>query len=269
MIEPLAAPPVDVRIQTPRGGLFARVWTPEAATGAAPIVLLHDSLGCVELWRALPERLATETGRVVVAYDRLGFGRSDAFTGTWSFDFIREEATIFFPHLREQLSLDRFVAMGHSVGGCMAALCAAEHPEGGEALITESSQAYVEDRTIAGIREAETRFLQGGQLSRLEKYHGDKARFVLEAWTETWTAPEFQGWRLDADLPRVACPALVLHGDQDEYASVAQAENIAGAIAGPTRLVILPGTRHVPHREGEAGIVSRVRDFLATTSEAR
>lgn len=56
------------------------------------MILLHDSLGSVELWRDFPENLATCTGWPVVAYDRLGFGKSDAHPGKLQANFIRDEA---------------------------------------------------------------------------------------------------------------------------------------------------------------------------------
>ena len=42
-------------------GLFARSWEPAADRGRVPILLLHDSLGCVELWRGFPETLAVRS----------------------------------------------------------------------------------------------------------------------------------------------------------------------------------------------------------------
>lgn len=246
--------------------MFARIWstgdeTPELRD-ACPIVLFHDSLGSVELWRSFPENLCLATGRPVIAYDRLGFGRSDPFQGEWTTSFIRAEADTFFPVLRERLGIDDFIAMGHSVGGAMAALCAAEFPAACRALITESAQAFVEDRTLQGILEAKAAFQQEGQLERLARYHGDKARWVLEAWTETWLCPEFRSWSLDADLSAVVCPALVIHGEEDEFGSVRHAWRIAAAIAGETRVEILPGCRHVPHREAEAAITALIKGFL-------
>jgi pimeloyl-ACP methyl ester carboxylesterase len=52
------------------------------AHGAAPaqaptIVMLHEGLGCVALWRDFPARLAAATGWGVFAYSRAGYGRSD------------------------------------------------------------------------------------------------------------------------------------------------------------------------------------------------
>src|SRR5689334_19597061 len=104
----------DLEIQSPQGRLFARHW--RAGGTAAPVVLLHDSLGCVELWRDFPSKLAVALGRDVIAYDRLGFGRSDAYPGKLPDCFIDDEARGSFAALRAQLGLERFVLFGHSVG---------------------------------------------------------------------------------------------------------------------------------------------------------
>ncbi|MNY75456.1 hypothetical protein D3C86_2147340 [compost metagenome] len=53
-----------------------------------------------------------------------------------------------------------------------------------------------------------------------------------------------------------------MHGEHDEYGSVRQPEHIASAMAGPTQLEILPGRRHLPHREAEDEIVALVARFL-------
>ena len=111
----------DHWVSTPQGRLFVREWKPAAADNAlAPIVMFHDSLGAVSLWRDFPKALSAATGRTVYAYDRLGFGQSDARTDQPSLHFVFEEASKYFPKLREQLGIQRFVALGHSVGGGMA-----------------------------------------------------------------------------------------------------------------------------------------------------
>ena len=68
----------------------------------------------------LPAQLARATQRDVIAYDRLGFGRSDRHPGTLGTTFVRDEADHAFAALLEQLGVDAFVALGHSVGGGMA-----------------------------------------------------------------------------------------------------------------------------------------------------
>lgn len=243
--------------------LFARVWTSAApADGLAPIVLFHDSLGSVELWRDLPARLAAGTGRTVIAYDRLGFGRSDARHDVPAPDFIAMEAGTGFAALREQLDVRKFVAFGHSVGGGMAVYCAARYPEDCEALVTVSAQACVEERTVAGIRAAKRQFADGEQFGRLEKYHGGKARWVLDAWTGTWLSPQFASWSLAEVLEKVSVPALAIHGSEDEYGSTRQPELIAAWSGAAVRVEILPGVHHLPHREQPDQVVRLVSDFL-------
>ena len=170
----------DVHVDTAKGRLYARRWDPAGAAGA-PIVLFHDSLGCVALWRDFPEQLASETGRSVVAYDRLGFGLSDPNPATLVRGFIEEEADGDFARLRDALDIGPFVAFGHSVGGGMAVNVAARHASDCRALITESAQAFAEDRTVAGVADAKRGFAEPGQLDRLKKYHGEKAAWVLGA----------------------------------------------------------------------------------------
>ncbi|MBA5604879.1 alpha/beta hydrolase [Duganella sp. FT3S] len=265
-----AATTSDHWIATPKGRLFARCWQPSAPTDdCAPIVLLHDSLGSIQLWRSFPAALAAGTGRQVIAYDRLGFGQSDPRTDDIGTGFIEEEAAVYFPLVLRHFGLEHFVAMGHSVGGGMAVHCAARHADACRALITVAAQAFVEDRTRAGIIEAKASFQQEPSFARLRQYHGDKARWVLDAWTETWLSPAFAPWSLDEVLPLVRCPALVVHGGDDEYGSTRQPERIASLLGGPAKLAILPGVRHVPHREKESTVVDRIATFLATALPPR
>lgn len=256
----------DRWVDTGRGRLFARCWpAPHRAhmpDDAPPIVLLHDSLGCVRMWRMFPRTLAACAGRRVIAYDRLGFGQSDPRTDALGFDFVRDEARRCFPVLRDAFGFDRFVAFGHSVGGGMAVHCAAEFASACDALITESAQAFVEDRTRAGIVDAREQFKQRDAFERLRAYHGEKARWVLDAWIDTWLSPEFAGWSLAAVLPRVTCPTLAIHGGGDEYGSALHPETIARLASGPAQIEILPGVRHVPHREREQWVAQRVAAFI-------
>jgi pimeloyl-ACP methyl ester carboxylesterase len=255
-------------VSTERGRLFAKTWMPpdQPLGTKAAIVLFHDSLGCVDVWRDFPERLALATQHFVVAYDRLGFGRSDPYPGFLSADFMRDEAATSVPRLREQLGFDAMIPFGHSVGGAMAVATAMHLPDCCVALVTESAQAFVEDRTLAGIRAAQAAFRDPDEFERLERYHGGKARWVLDAWTETWLEPTFKFWSLDDDLRQVRCPTLAIHGDQDEYGSLRHLERIARLTSGPTKAVIVSACGHVPHREQPERVLREVAQFLAPGS---
>src|SRR5262249_8869851 len=129
---------------------------------------------------------------------------------------------------------------------------------------TIAAQAFVEDKTLAGIRVARGEFQDQAALAKLARYHGDKARWVVDAWTETWLSAAFADWTLDAALAAVRCPGLAGRGDGAEYGSGVHPERIA---AGRGTAHILPETGHVPHREREAVLVALIAEFLAAAPQ--
>lgn len=252
----------DIWIDSPCGRMFSRTWMCIDSSTKPPIILFHDSLGCVELWRDFPDKLCMITGRTVIAYDRFGFGRSDVHPGDWSARFIRDEAEHYFPLVKDSLRIDTFTAFGHSVGGGIAAHCAAHFPEQCQFLITESAQAFVEGKTLQGIRAAQTAFEAPGQLERLKKYHGEKAAWVLQAWTRTWQSEAMRDWSLESAVHAISCPTLAIHGELDDYGSECHAQRI-GALAGDlAQLLLIENCGHVPHREREELVLKTVAQFL-------
>lgn len=256
----------DQWLETTNGRLLSRCWKPAAyKPEPLPIVLIHDSLGCIALWRSFPACLAEKTGRRVIAYDRLGYGQSDpnpVVSGQFARDFIQQEATLLCEMLCPQLGLARFIAFGHSVGGGMALHCAAHYPDMVAALVSESAQALVEEKTLAGLHQAERDFSQPELYARLERYHGDKTSWALQAWLNTWLSPGFRDWSLQPCLPGVLCPTLVIHGSEDEYGSARHPDMISGQVNGPSELELLAGLGHFPHREQEAWVAKRVARFI-------
>lgn len=169
------------------------------------------------------------------------------------------EARSVLPHSCEQLDVGEFIACGHSVGGGMAVEAASYFQARCRALVTIAAQAFVEDKTLEGIRVAQRDFQDPANLARVRKYHGDKAQWVVSAWIDTWLKPEFANWNLDAALAHVRCPVLALHGDQDEYGSREHPTRIA---AGRGNMCILPQTGHVPHRERKEALIDVIYRFL-------
>ncbi len=251
-------------IGTERGRLYARRWEPTEDTGArAPILLFHESLGSVAQWREFPDYLAKETQREVIAYDRLGFGRSDARTEPMESDLMASEANVYFPKLRAHFEFEKCVCFGHSIGGAISVFCAGAFPESCVAVISESTQVLGEARSWEGIAAARALFRDPIQFSRIEKYHGAKARWVLDAWVNTWDKPEFRNFSLAEPLQKVRCPTLIIHGDRDEFGTIAQPQAMARHISAETRLEILSDVGHVPHRERPMEVATLVRDFLS------
>ena len=64
---------VEKIISTLEGNLFVKIWQPQQTEPSKqiPILLFHDSLGCVQLWRDFPEQLCIETNRMQATHNSL------------------------------------------------------------------------------------------------------------------------------------------------------------------------------------------------------
>ncbi len=167
-----------------------------------------------------------------------------------------------FPPIRRALGIDRFSLFGHSVGGAMALAIAGSQSEACDAVVTEAAQAFVEPRTLSGIRAARAQFGDPRQFEKIARWHGKKARWVLDAWTEVWLSPGFSSWSLDPHLGEVRCPVLAIHGELDGYGSVDFPRRIASGVKGPSELAILDHCGHVPHRERREEVLRLTSSFL-------
>lgn len=247
--------------------MFAREWAPHNARGV-PLILLHDSLGCVDVWRDFPAALATGTARTVIAYDRLGFGRSDPRPDALSSSFVREESELYLPHILRAFQLEAFIPLGHSVGGGMAMYCGATLSRMCSAIITEAAQMFAERQTLRAIADAKEAYANPDRFAKLQKYHGAKTHWVLRAWIDTWLSPDFSKWSLQDTLPTIRCPVLALHGDRDEFGSMEHPRMIETLTGGFAQGVILNGIGHVPHREQPLCIIELIAGFLESLSDS-
>jgi len=253
---------VESEISVTGGMLYTKTWKPTLTSQKAPVILLHDSLGCVGMWRDFPSHLALRLQRPVIAYDRLGFGRSTPRQEIHSKDFINEEADVFFPALRNDLKLNEFLLFGHSVGGAMALTIASRYPDSCKAVITEAAQAFVERLTVEGIQRAKVLFEKPKPFGKLKRWHGERAQWVLDAWVNTWLSPDFSTWTLEPVLPLVKCPVLAIHGERDEYGSKRFPEFICEKVSGYSEMHLLPDCGHIPHREKEGTFLDLVAHFI-------
>jgi pimeloyl-ACP methyl ester carboxylesterase len=224
-------------------------------------VLLHDSLGSVDLWREFPATLAQVIGKPVVAYDRLGYGLSDAAQGLPQADFVALEAQVGLKPVLDQLNIERAILVGHSVGGGMAVNAAVQMPERITGVVTIAAQAFPEDRTLQAIAKAKVQFKEDAQLARLVKYHGAKARWVVDAWTDSWLSPAFASWHVRDVLPQVKCPLFALHGEHDEFGTAVHPQIYSELAGGPSSMWLMPAAYHLPHREQPQVVAQRVKAF--------
>jgi len=252
----------ESKAETLGGSLYIKEWLPEQLSSEIPIIMLHDSLGCIGLWKSFPELLARKLSRHIIAYDRLGFGQSGIRVEPPTTDFIKEEASTFFPEIKKHLSIGKYALLGHSVGGCMSLNIAANDKDC-TAVISISAQAFVEDITLQGIKTAKKMFEKEGEIERLEKWHDNKAQWVLKAWTDIWLSPDFLRWNLNYCLHNITCPVLVIHGNNDEYGSNAFPEHIVDNVLGWSTKLIIHNCGHFPHKEKTNEVFDAIVNFMS------
>lgn len=226
------------------------------------IVFLHDSLGCIELWRDFPSKLGELTQCNVFVYDRLGYGQSGPVTDQKrGNDYMEIEADIL-SQLLDQHHIENAILFGHSDGGTIALLAAAKYPSKIRAVITEGAHIFVEEVTLNGIREAVKLYQTTNLKQRLQKYHGEKTEDVFMAWTETWLSDAYRSWNIEHFLPEVICPSLIIQGEEDEYGTVGQVDGIVNKTSGAAQKYMLPTIKHSPHKEAPELVLKIATAFI-------
>jgi pimeloyl-ACP methyl ester carboxylesterase len=220
------------------------------------LLLLHEGLGSVSLWRDFPRRLAERTGCRTVAYSREGFGRSPARKTPFTKAFMHEEAREALPALRAQLGIRRPVLVGHSTGASMALIHASAADVAG--VVAMAPFAFVEDSNVASIRAARGRYAD--LRDRLARHHGD-VDGVFYGWSDLWLDPSFRDWNIEAELPRIRCPVLAILGERDEYSTEAQLERLA-ALVPRIEVMRLPQSGHAPHRDEPEVVLDAIHAFI-------
>jgi pimeloyl-ACP methyl ester carboxylesterase len=241
--------PRESRIRLAEGELEA-AWWGKPADAAPTLVLLHEGLGCVALWRDFPAWLAAGTGCGVFAWSRLGYGSSDPNPPPWPLDYMRREATDVLPRVLYAAGIRRAVLVGHSDGGSIAALYGANAADPRIAgLVLIAPHFFTEPVGLAAIAQARDAYQEGEFRTKLARYH-EHVDHAFWGWNRAWLDPDFAtGFDLAADLARLRLPTLVVQGEEDPYGTAAQAEAAARTAPGPVEVLLVPGARHAPHLE--------------------
>jgi pimeloyl-ACP methyl ester carboxylesterase len=225
------------------------------------LVLLHEGLGSVAMWRDFPSRLATATGCRTLVYSRYGYGQSDLLDAPFATDYMHREGREVLPEVLAALEIDNPVLVGHSDGASIALLYAgAGHPAAG--VVVMAPHCFVEDISISSIAAAKVAFESTDLPAKLGRYHRDVGR-TFYGWNDIWLHPDFRAWNIEDCLPQIRCPILAIQGEDDEYGSMAQIEAIgAGASkSAGIELIKLADCRHSAHKDQTVTVIEAINRF--------
>jgi pimeloyl-ACP methyl ester carboxylesterase len=221
--------------------------------GKPSLVLLHEGLGSVGLWRGFPERLAAATNSRTIAFSRYGHGQSDPPPKPRTPTFMHEEALEVLPELVAKLGIHEPLLVGHSDGASIALIYAAQHPV--TAVVAIAPHVFVEDMCLAEIRQTKQTFETTDLRERMGRHHRDPDA-AFYGWNDVWLHPEFPQWNIEGELEQIGAPLLLIQGTKDQYGTMAQLDSIEQRANGPVTRVHLdcqhsPPTE-LPHDTAEA-----------------
>ena len=243
------------------GGIELEVqWVGPARDGGPELVFLHEGLGSITQWRDTPEQIARACGRSAFVYARQGYGRSTPAAVPRPLTYMHDEAARL-PSVLAAAGIRDAVLVGHSDGASIALIAAGEHAVAPRALVLIAPHVFVEDVSVASIARAADAYRTGDLRARLARHHAD-VDGAFWGWNRAWLDPGFRSWNLEAYLPRIAAPALVVQGEGDEYGTRAQVDAIARQLAGPVEVAWIAGAGHAPFRDAPAEVHARIAEFV-------
>jgi pimeloyl-ACP methyl ester carboxylesterase len=229
--------------------------------GLSPtIVMLHEGLGSISMWRDFPRQVAEATGHDVLVYSRQGYGRSSPLEGPRAVRFMHDEALVVLPEILDALDVRRPILLGHSDGGSIALIHAGGSGREVAGLVLLAPHVMVEDISVASIAAARVAYAQGDFRARLGRHH-DNVDGAFRGWNEVWLRPEFRDWSIEQYLPRIKCPVLAIQGEEDEYGTMEQVDRIGRAIPH-ARILKLARCGHSPHRDRAEDVLEAIRGLV-------
>ena len=239
-----------------------------------PLVLVHGFMGGAAQWEL--QRGALEQHFNVITPDLPGFAsKSD----------LKAPDTIqgFAKHILDELTVlgvDRFLLLGHSMGGMIVQEMTALAPDRIEKLVlygtaatgnlpdrfesfATSKQRVETDGVEASARRiSATWFLDYEAASEFENCARIAEQSSLQALHAGLDA--MQAWSRIENLDNISCPTLIIWGEEDRTYHWPQIEQLRNTIPNAS-LAVLPGCSHAAHMEKPEIFNAVLIDFLLSS----
>lgn len=227
------------------------------------LVLLHEGLGSVSMWKNFPAQLAEHTGCDVLVFSRQGYGKSNPVKIPHPLTYMHTEGLEVVPKVLDAAGIKEAVLVGHSDGGSIALINA-----GGvgdlrvTGLVLLAPHVFNEEKCVASIRKAKIAYETTDLRERLKRFHGENVDCAFWGWNHAWLDPDFMQWNIEEFLSAVNLPVLMIQGKDDQYGSLIQLDAIERQVKGPTERLVLPDCAHSPHRDQPQATLEAIVGFV-------
>ena len=246
------------------------LYVEEKGAGDPSLVFLHYWGGTHRTWGRVTDQLRGTYH--TIAYDMRGWGQSGGAESGYSISELTNEAAA----LITQLKLNKYVLVGHSMGGKVAQLLASRRPEGliGLILVAPASptpthlpegsmqqQLHAYDnretvlQTIAFLSARTPEPIITEQIVEDSLSCNPQARF---AWPTEGILED-----ISPELARIAVPTLVLAGQHDRLDSIEQHRSEIIARIPQSELKIIGGSGHLVPIDEPLQLASAIGGFVA------
>ena len=89
---------------------------------------------------------------------------------------------------------------------------------------------------------------------------------AFRGWSDIWLHPDFRSWNIEAYLPRIAVPALLIQGEDDQYGTMAQIEALERQLGGPVETAVLARCAHSPHVDQTESTLAAIVEFIESAT---
>lgn len=257
----------------PRGSETPMVWVHGYSAGAFEVTYIEDQLG--------PDRR-------IIALDLPGHGYSEKPEIEYTLDYY----TSFLGDFMDELGLDRYILVGHSMGGLIVSTFAAEQPPGLERLILVSPYVFageagpiaefladtgvlvdygleLHNETVIGVAMRASVFHNPERIPQdlidyltTSTFHTPNAIPALASVTRNIIAREHDA----SVLERIDVPTLVVWGAEDRVLDYRYSAQFNRRIPDST-LEAIPDCGHLPHVEFPDVTAGIINGWLATTGQ--
>ncbi|MGS0623582.1 3-oxoadipate enol-lactonase [Ralstonia sp. VS2407] len=239
-----------------------------------PWVVLAHALGVDhQLWDSIAQRLASR--HRVLRYDARGHGKTSAPHGAYTLFQLADDVA----GLLDALSIEQAHFVGLSMGGMVGQVLGVRHPHRLLSLTLCDTVSYtpvsahamwderigqVEAHGMSGIVEAT---IQRWLTTPFREAHPDiveRIRSLLRATPPhgyVGTCLAIKALDTRSSLARIACPTLVITGEQDTGAPVEAAREIASHIPD-ARLKVISDAAHLAPIEQEEAFLADLDEFF-------